>query len=520
VTPSLPADAPRSLPDGATPQGHVFVVRGRLESMASDALIVPTSSRFVPREAWWRALGINEAPLPAADTGDHADRVRRFAAHGDTARPAWLLNVAHDGHQSVQWLTDGLAVALREVEANRPHLGDGRVRPLVALPTLGVGLGGYDGVRGGVINALLETTQTFVEDSDFDVVFVVENAADYAAMQSIRREKSPGPVDSTRLAEVVRGGDVAFLLGAGVSVSAGLPTWDALLQTLKRDTLPHLSDEEFSKLGVLDRAQLLSKSSGDKTLGERAADATGASEAKLPTLAHCLLASLAVGKAVTTNYDTLYEEAYRAAHGPKSISVLPREEATNGRSWLLKMHGDVAAPGSIVLSRRDFVQYDAERRPLGSIVQSLMATGHLIVIGASMTDDNVLRLAHEVLAMNDKNKQRRALGTVVTLQSDPLRAALWEGEFHYLETSQSSDMQVAARDLEILLDGVAMHASSGSPFLLDTRYDELLNDEEADIAAQLRNVGQRISDLPRHRRERWRTLHDALASMGQQEDPS
>ncbi|MFT7025459.1 MAG: hypothetical protein ACJA07_004587 [Rhodococcus sp. (in: high G+C Gram-positive bacteria)] len=65
----------------------------------------------------------------------------------------------------------------------------------------------------------------FVANSDFDVVFVVENAADYAAFQSIRKAASnEGRDEARRLAELIAGGDVALLLGAGVSISAGLPT--------------------------------------------------------------------------------------------------------------------------------------------------------------------------------------------------------------------------------------------------------------------------------------------------------
>ncbi|WP_285184590.1 SIR2 family protein [Rhodococcus sp. MEB041] len=484
--------------------------------MASDVLIVPASSRFVPRHTWWRALGIDTEPPVAAGTG----RARRFTDEVGFDRPAWILNVAHDGRPSVPWLIDGLADALRKISADHPPTGDGRVRPLIAMPTLGVGLGGYDGVRGAVIKALLERTAEFVRSSAFDIVIVAENAADYAAFQSMRREGPPPPHWSQAaedLASAVRRDDVALLLGAGVSVPAGLPTWDQLLSQLKSDTLPDLDDTKFAELNVLDRAQLLSKASGATTLGARTARAIGAVTQKSPTLAHCLLASLGVERAVTTNYDTLYEDAYESAHGSDSISVLPRQEVHGDRSWLLKLHGDVAAPDSIVLSRRDFVRYDSERRPLASIVQSLMATNHVVVIGASMTDDNVLRLAHEVLAMNAVNKHERPLGTVVTLRPDPVRAALWEGDFRFVSASDSPDDAVAARDLEIMLDRVAMYASDHTPFLVDSRYGELLDTEEKQLAQDLRDIADRVRALDSTKRDRWAPLGKTLKSMGDAE---
>ena len=125
--------------------GHVFVVRGLLESIACDAVIVPTSSSFRPRYTWFSVLGVEDGTAPS---GAVDDRVRSFPTDSNHG-PAWLLNVAHDGHRSVDWLVDGLRAAFDRIAAElvSRSLGDGRVRPLVALPTLGVGQGGYEGVR-------------------------------------------------------------------------------------------------------------------------------------------------------------------------------------------------------------------------------------------------------------------------------------------------------------------------------------------------------------------------------------
>lgn len=500
-------------PTTSMPPGHVFVVRGLLESIACDAVIVPTSSSFRPRYTWFSVLGVEDRTAPA---GASDDRVRLFPTDSNHG-PAWLLNVAHDGHRSVDWLVDGLRAAFDRIAADLAlhSLGDGRVRPLVALPTLGVGQGGYEGVRGEVIRALHSTAMDFVAHSDFDVVFVVENAADYAAFQSIRKAASnEGRDEAKRLAELIAGGDVALLLGAGVSISAGLPTWDNLLGQLKNTLLPNLDPEVFSELGVLDQAQLLANSSPSKALGHSVSQLIKSVGVKKPTLSHCLLASLNVAKVVTTNYDSLYEDAFNAAHRSASISVLPRGDVVAHQPWLLKMHGDVEDPDSIVLSRRDFVQYDAERRPLGSIVQSLMSTGHLVVIGASMTDDNVLRLAHEVLAMNARYDQERVLGTVITLRPDAIRSALWKGDFDFIPASTASTDAVAARDLEILLDRVAMHASEQSRYLLDPRYAELLADDEQRLARTLREVAGAINGLSIEKKSRWTALSAVISELG------
>ncbi|MCJ0906477.1 SIR2 family protein [Rhodococcus sp. ARC_M6] len=488
--------------------GHVFVVRGRLESVDWDAAVVSTSGSFVPRDHWWPVLGIT-GPVDQAPPG--AGRIRSFPKDG---RPVWLLNVA--SRISVSWLVDGVHDVLDAIAATGIEPGGRRIKPLIALPTFGVGLGGQGMVRGQVIKALVEAATSCAAKYDFDIVFVVANNSDYAAYQSVRRVhlRNVGvPLHVQELADKLQAGDVSLLLGAGVSIPAGLPTWDGLLETIRSDVLPEMSTEDFALLGVLDRAQLLSKSMEPDQLGERVAELTGDRDVK-PTLAHCLLSSLAVSKVVTTNYDSLYEKAFESAHGAGSIAVLPRGEVTADRPWILKLHGDISDPSSIVLSRRDFVRYDAERRPLGSIVQSLMATGHLIVVGASMTDDNVLRLAHEVLALNERHSRQRSLGTVITLRNDTLRTALWRGDFDYVAASKAEDDATAARDLEILLDSVSILTSVDAPYLLDTNYRGLLDGDEVKLADALRDASKIIGKLPSESRDRWRTLESALIELG------
>jgi hypothetical protein len=146
-----------------------------------------------------------------------------------------------------------------------------------------------------------------------------------------------------------------------------------------------------------------------------------------------------------------------------------RFKRITGTQWVLKMHGDIREPGSIVLTRSDFVSYDAKSRPLGSIVQSLMMTKHLLVVGASMTDDNFLRLAHEVFAFHEAGaneagrvETHSTIGTVLTLVNVPAKARLWEDRFTYLPISNEATRPDQARDLTILLDRVAMLTSTSA----------------------------------------------------------
>jgi len=129
-----------------------------------DAAVVSTSGNFVPREHWWPALGLT-SPVERAPAG--GNRVRSFPKDG---RPAWLLNVA--SRISVSWLVDGVYEVLDAIASADIRPGGRRVKPLVALPTFGVGSGGQGMVRGHVIKALIETAVECADKYDFDIAFV------------------------------------------------------------------------------------------------------------------------------------------------------------------------------------------------------------------------------------------------------------------------------------------------------------------------------------------------------------
>jgi hypothetical protein len=57
---------------------------------------------------------------------------------------------------------------------------------------------------------------------------------------------------------------------------------------------------------------------------------------------------------------------------------LPTPEATR---WLLKLHGTVERPESIVLSREDYLHWEEQGSAFGAVVQALLLTRHLLFVG-------------------------------------------------------------------------------------------------------------------------------------------
>jgi hypothetical protein len=341
---------------------------------------------------------------------------------------------------------------------------------------------------------------------------VAKNLADYSACQSLRQSDHDRPLadayeaKAQQLADLAKAGALAIFMGAGIGMAAGLPSWDDLLGELaeRLDVDPHGLDQ----LGPLDAAEYLRRAAARNTHGSAADSARELGHLVRdvighPTryaLGHAFLAALDVEQALTTNFDQLYEIAAAAIRGKEPLVVLPESHpaqiAARGvrRPWLLKLHGDVDRPERIVLDRRSFVTYDARRRPLGGVLQAALLTKHLLVVGASMTDDNVIRLVHEVAELTEDHRGPAPFGTVLSVRTDPLRLHLWEPEFDFVDLgADTDDDAVAARELEIFLDRVALLAAPRSAHLLDPRYRELLKtDEERELADELRDVVARV----------------------------
>lgn len=85
--------------------------------------------------------------------------------------------------------------------------------------------------RGGVLRELLLGLDHAAREIGVDVVLVTPESSVYGAAQHLRRGLASWPLDAGRMAHAQRlghlgrTGHLSLFLGAGASVSAGLPTW-------------------------------------------------------------------------------------------------------------------------------------------------------------------------------------------------------------------------------------------------------------------------------------------------------
>src|SRR5690606_35323535 len=159
-------------------------------------------------------------------------------------------------------------------------------------------------------------------------------------------------------------GELSVFVGAGASVPLGLPGWGQLVNLLMREAglgeLPADVDEATLKAG----AELAHRVLGDR-MGEILARELDVAH---HALSHALLADLRVRQTVTTNFDTALELAMAPVHGDE-LRVMTRQWARSCSPWLLKLHGSVDLPGSMVLTTSQYQRHEIDGRPLYGLVQ-------------------------------------------------------------------------------------------------------------------------------------------------------
>ncbi len=517
-----------SHPPDPAPRGHLFVVHGDMTELVADAFVIPTDINFSVRESWHGLLDattrrkVYERHRPEDWHGRRWGRSRE-------SRNVWFIDVG-DGHERyLPRLEELLEEAVTMLGQTAPETGK-RPVPLLALPVLGIGGGGEGARQGAVLGRLVTLCRDVVDRRRVDLVLVTPNAQVHGALQHLRRADPDLFFPSAALtaderqaakeiADKAQDGSLALFIGAGASMPAGLPSWGRLLEELvKKVGLEPAVVAAFGKLDDLDKAELLQ---AQFAAANRQADAEGElgqhvhqllAHYQRPAISHCLLAALRCPQAVTTNYDNLYENAAKNARiGDGGLVVaLPGEIPGPGQRWLLKMHGTIEKPKTIVLTRQDFVDFNAASGPSGAVFQSLLLTKHVLVVGSSLNDDNVLRLVYEVGRYRRQHAAEAVLGTVLAVEDDPARQLLYRGTFNW-RVFEGAGQDEKARRLEVFLDCVVAHAVSDRAWLLDPRFGDLVQEdpERQKLVADLREVARRLPADPT-----WEPVRKLMTDLG------
>lgn len=512
--------------------GHLFIMRGDLTRIACDAWLMPTGYEMFVESYWLQPEpdGFREAVFEMRDERSEAwikgeERVMPVPFWPDDRSRPWLTNIIF---RKKERLFEAVEAFVDAVLATKSKPRNKRERHLLALPVISTGFGGGSRVKGRVIKTLVLALIKLVERKDVDLVLVTHTAPAFAAAQKARFEAgfswpelTPEQVTQARdLAEVGSSQGLALFLGAGVSCSAGLPSWNGLLTKLaKQIGISETELQEFSKLDVLDRGSVL-----ERRFRARKQDVNGQvarifSRTWDHSLLHGLLACLPASEVITQNYDRLFEVAAEGAGEP--VATLPYTPGDVHNRWLLKMHGCVSVPEDIVIRREDYLRYSERRAALAGIVQATMLTRHMLFVGFSLRDGNFHRAVDDVRRALGGNKRNR-LGTALFLAPSALTAELWQAELdivHFLDAPKTSQpdedaaVSYAARKLEIFMDCLLGHCGSTTGHLLDPTFTHLLTQPEKELKESLLALRTQLTPEARST-VAWGRVQNLLHSMG------
>lgn len=198
--------------------------------------------------------------------------------------------------------------------------------------------------------------------------------------------------------EAVRKEDVVLWIGSGVSKYAGYPTGKELSKIIY-DKLPasekkginknDLSDvcQAFRYTGENGREELLAIL--QKQLVDRA-PLSSEYHKKLSQIYH-------IKTIITTNYDTLIEDAYQEK-GQVIVTDAHVAGISKNKTQIFKIHGDLSEKESVVITRSDYTNDIVKKSDsiISAVLSERIATKTHIFLGYSLEDQNVNVLLEKI----------------------------------------------------------------------------------------------------------------------------
>jgi hypothetical protein len=215
------------------------------------------------------------------------------------------------------------------------------------------------------------------------------------------------------LSVALKEGYLDLFVGAGASQAAKLPGWDALINEMKEAILTHsvhtAAEVNAFLVGAdhLDIAEQFRADVGDFQYFKFLRDRFRV-DVPLSRLHH-EIRRWPVTNIFTTNWDRLLEKTLRPLHGVEPLTVVFPEQLGyidgNSVKKIVKLHGDIDHPGSIVLTRKDYSEYFSRHRDFERELSSSINNRTLLFIGFSLRDPNFTRIYSDARSFFDRTKR-------------------------------------------------------------------------------------------------------------------
>lgn len=219
------------------------------------------------------------------------------------------------------------------------------------------------------------------------------------------------------LIEEIQRKNCVLFVGAGLSRGAGLPDWETLLLDLIE-----LGDVEYG-ITFADKPALVDLITGKDKKYLTAADAIEnklsptilslaltkifRNDNVIPNDTYRLLPTIPFAAVITTNYDKLLETTY-ASVLPTHPIIVNNSNKSNLIStlkrnvfYILKAHGDIDEPDSIVLGNKSYRKLLHDNVPYTRHLETVFRTKTVLFVGFSMNDPDLELLLNRESAITD-----------------------------------------------------------------------------------------------------------------------
>jgi hypothetical protein len=202
------------------------------------------------------------------------------------------------------------------------------------------------------------------------------------------------------LTELVTARKLVLLAGAGISMAAGYPSARAMTETVQAHLRRELNSPTLSLTGMpfQEIASNIEAAFGRGYLLDIFLRAMSGPQGIEPTEAHLLSVHL-FNKIVTTNFDTLFEEACRRQGIAYTVAKYAGDHliaAAGEGSIICKLSGSLDHPETLLITEKDVWRAFGDNPSIWRLVLGGVVDRHVLIVGSSLRDTAVKMILSEV----------------------------------------------------------------------------------------------------------------------------